>query len=179
MRIKLLCAVALGVVAGASAAAAQTTNGPQTITIESSVAPFCANFGTPPAPLNLGELAGPNGFLVSAFAGDTDREIAAGYYCNAPSTVTLKADPLVHTTVTTVADSSSFTNRVDFLASLVWNAYSGSVSSTVVDGVEIDAIEANIGAVVLTVSDPVTAGNLRPIAGAYEGAVHVTIALQN
>lgn len=175
MRIHLLSALVAGLAAHAAPALAQDS---ETITIQSSVTPFCANFTSSSTPLNLGDLSGPNGFLVSAFVGDTSREVAAGYYCNAPSKVTLKALPLLHTTVVTVSDATSFTNRVDYEASLTWDDVTGSVVSTVVDGVEILAAEANIGAVVIDVGAPSVTGNRRPVAGAYAGSVQLTIALQ-
>lgn len=174
MRIHLLCATTLGLAAFAVQASAQDADD---ITISSSVAPYCADLSASISPLNLGDLIESTGFLVTDFIGDNEREVAAGYYCNAPATVTLEATPLMHGAITTVADHSSFTNRVDYTASLEWGAVTGSVLSTLVDGDDIEATEATIGSLIIRVTDPTTAGGRRPVAGAYEGAVTLTVAL--
>ena len=177
MKKPLLCAVALGALAVYGSAAAQDSTA--VVTTTTTISPYCSSLASlpTPAPLALGELAGPTGFLVADFAGETSRQVATGFYCNAPSLVTVRAEPLVHMTVATVADSSSFTNSVDYTATLTWDNFTDSVSSSVVDGVDIDVTEANVGDLIVTVEDPATSGNRRPISGDYEGAVHLTIAL--
>ena len=175
VRNHLLSALVLGLAAHAAPALAQDR---ETINVNSEVNAFCANFAAAPAALDLGELSGANGFVVSTFAGETVREVATDYYCNAPSKVTLKAVPLTHTTITTVADASSFSNRVDYDASLTWGPdVSGSVSSTLADGDDILAAVATVGDLTVTISNPNVDGNRRPIAGAYAGAVELTVAL--
>lgn len=172
--ISRLLAAALGLSVFAAQAHAQDSD---TITIESTVTAYCADMPGAVAALNLGDLIESTGFLVDAFVGDSEREVAAGYYCNAPATVTLKASPLMHETVTTVADHTSFTNRVDYTASLEWGGVAGSVASTLADGDEIEAAQATIGALIIRVAAPTTTDNRRPVAGAYEGAVTLTVAL--
>ena len=173
VKTHLLCAVALGLAGIATAASAQDSD---TFSINSNVTPFCANTGADPAPLELGELADNNGFVVTTFAGPTTFTIP-GYYCNAPATITLSAAPLLETTMPAPSDAA-FTNRVDYLASLAWSSVNGSVNSVNNTPVDIDASSPNIGDLVVSVSDPDTAGDTRPIAGAYEGAVTLTVVVQ-
>ena len=174
MRMHLLCAATLGLSVVAAQASAQDAD---SITIETDIPAYCSNLPGSIAALNLGELIQATGFLVSDFVGDSEREVATDYYCNAPAIVTLKAEPLLHDNVTTVSDDSSFTNRVDYTASLEWGGLTGSALSTLVDGADIAAAQATIGTLTIRVGDPVTANNRRPVAGAYEGAVTLTIAL--
>jgi hypothetical protein len=91
--------------------------------------------------------------------------------------VKIVAEPLRHDTVTTVADFTSFTNRVDYTASLKWNDQDIPVVSTDSDGAEFNITQANIGDMELKISDPTVADNLRPIAGGYAGLVRLTISL--
>ena len=148
-----------------------------TLTVLSQVAPFCSELSVSSAPMNLGALTGPNGQLLPSFAGgaETQRELATSFYCNAPATVTIKATPL--TTANSTTDTASFTSRVDYTATLVWDDINGNVSSTVPGGAVIAAPEANIGPIMLTLSNPVVVNNLRPVAGDYNGQVTLTIAL--
>ena len=90
VKTHLLCAVALGLAGIATAASAQDSD---TFNINSNVTPFCANTGADPAPLELGELADNNGFVVTTFVGPTTFTIP-GYYCNAPATITLSGAAL-------------------------------------------------------------------------------------
>ena len=173
VKTHLLCAVALGLAGIATAASAQDSD---TFNINSNVTPFCANTGADPAPLELGELSDTNGFVVTTFAGPTTFTIP-GYYCNAPATITLSAAPLLETTMPAPSDAA-FTNRVDYLASLAWSSVNGSVNSVNNTPVDIAASGPTIGDMVVSVSSPDTVGNTRPIAGAYEGAVTLTVVVQ-
>src|SRR3546814_8994248 len=85
------------------------------------------------------------GQLVTEFAQNDTLTLETGFYCNAPSTVKIVAEPLRHDTVTTVADFTSFTNRVDYTASLKWNDQDLPVVSTDSDGAEFNITQANIG----------------------------------
>lgn len=176
MRTTLLRAFAFGVAAFAVPASAQDT---ETMTIQSQVAPYCSELSVNSAPMNLGNLTGTTGQVVANFNGapESTREISASFYCNAPSKITLDADPLLNDEITVIEDSSSFTNRVDYTAVLTWRDLQGSASSTLPDGQEIDAPQANTGSITLTLTDPVTSGNLRPVAGDYSGEVRLTISL--
>jgi hypothetical protein len=165
----------LGAAALAVPASAQDT---ETMTVQSEVAPYCSELTVSSVPMNLGSLTSETGQLVDDFSnGEDSREISAAFYCNAPSKITLDADPLLNDEITTIQDSSSFTNRVDYTAVLKWRDLQGSASSTLADGREIDAPQANTGSIVLTLTDPVTSNNLRPVAGDYRGEVHLTITL--
>ncbi len=175
MRTTLLCVLMLGAAAFAVPASAQDT---ETMTVQSEVPPYCSELTVSSAPMNLGSLTGTTGQLVDDFSsGEDSREISASFYCNAPSKITLVADPLLNDEITAIQDSSSFTNRVDYTAVLKWRDLQGSASSTLVDGQEIDAPQANTGSIILTLTDPVTSNNLRPVAGDYSGEVHLTITL--
>ena len=164
----------LGASLYAAPALAQDTD---TMNVQSQVAPFCSEFTANPAPMNLGSLTGPTGQIVSSFAGgaETERELATSFYCNAPSTVTITATPL--TTSNSTTDTASFTSRVDYTATLVWDDINGNVSSTAASGAVIAVPEANIGPMKLTLSNPAVVSNRRPVAGDYSGQVTLTIAL--
>lgn len=173
MKTRLLRASLLGASIVAAPAFAQDT---ETMVIQSQVAPFCSEFQSNAAPMELGMLTGPTGQIVSTFNGsETERDVAASFYCNAPSTVTITAAPL--TTPNSTTDTTSFTSRVDYTATLIWDDVQGSVSSTASSGSVINAPEANIGPMKLRVSNPAVANNLRPVAGAYSGQVTLTVAL--
>ena len=85
------------------------------------------------------------------------------------------ATPLTTTNSTT--DVASFTSRVDYTATLVWDDINGNVSSTATSGAVIAVPEANIGPMKLTLSNPAVVSNRRPVAGDYNGQVTLTIAL--
>jgi hypothetical protein len=175
VKITLLRAtLALGALVSASPAFAQDSD---TMTVQSQVAPFCSELTVSSTPMNLGTLTGPTGQLVTSFTGgaETERELATSFYCNAPSTVTIVATPL--TTPNSTTDTSSFTSRVDYTATLIWDDVNGNVSSTVTSGAVIAVPEANIGPMKLTLSNPAVANNRRPVAGDYSGQVTLTIAL--
>ena len=172
--ILLRASLLLGASAWAGPALAQDTD---TLTVQSQVAPFCSELTVSSTPMNLGSLTGPTGQTVSSFqsGAETERELATSFYCNAPSTVTITATPL--TTPNSTTDVSSFTSRVDYTATLVWDDINGNVSSTAASGAVIAVPEANIGPMKLTLSNPATASNRRPVAGDYAGQVTLTVAL--
>lgn len=152
----------------------------ESFTVQTNVPAFCSQFssGSATPAMNLGALTGATGQIVATFSStDTQRELAAQFYCNAPSTVTITAEPLMHETVTSVTDSSSFTNRVDYTAKLTWRDLEGTVSSLASSAQVIPASQANIGALTLSLSNPAVVGNRRPVAGDYAGQVRLTIAL--
>ena len=169
-------AFVLAAVASAAPAMAQDS---ATFTVQTTVPAFCSQFSVGQAPMDLGALTGATGQLVGTFASgsQTERQLATNFYCNAPSTITIKAEPLMHETVTVVTDSASFTNRVDYTATLKWNGLESAVSSTAASPQVLTATQPNIGELTLKVSDPAVVNNLRPIAGNYAGQVHLTIAL--
>ncbi|MDO9337890.1 MAG: hypothetical protein Q7T61_15955 [Caulobacter sp.] len=174
MKTHLLCAaLALGLAATASAAAAQDS---ETITINSTVSKYCKSLGTP-SPIALGELVDGVGFVVTSFAPGTNSSSVANYYCNAPATISLAATPLTQAAGSAILDPSSFTNRIDYLASLSWDNVSGSVNTLTGTPSSITSAEANTGNLTVTVTAPDTAGNKRPISGNYAGAVTVTVTL--
>ncbi|WP_077146972.1 hypothetical protein [Sphingopyxis sp. KK2] len=146
--------------------------------VTTTIPPYCSELAISSTPMNLGSLTGATGQIVNAFNGtETERQLAASFYCNAPSKVTIKAEPLRHDTVTIVGDASSFTNRVDYTAQLEWSTLTSSANSTLTDATELNATQANIGALKLTLSNPTVSNNLRPIAGDYAGQVRLTISL--
>lgn len=172
VRTHLLCAVALGVSALAGAAAAQDSD---TVTVQSTVAPYCQSLsGLPTGPLALGQLADGVGQVVDTFAGSTSVSLA-NYYCNAPTTIELEARPLRVSPWVVVSDDTSFTAEVHYVASLTWSDVSGSDNSVDAGATDITASTAKIGNLVVSVADPSTEGNRRPIAGAYEGSVVLNI----
>lgn len=162
-----------GVAFAASGALAQDTD---TITVQTTVAAYCSSLDPLEAnALALGELVGVTGFLNEDFAG-TSTATVAGYYCNAPATVTLDAEPLIRTPSVTVSDTASFTDRVDYVASLAWGSIAETNSSTAAANT-FSTTAPTSGDMTITVADPVANGNRRPIAGAYEGSVVITIAV--
>ncbi len=170
-----------GIYAGAMAltllSGAAMAQDSETLTIQTSVAPYCKALPTSGSTLQLGELADGNGFVVNEFAGFNYIGISLSHWCNAPTTVTLSTVPLLHTQVTTVTDPASFTNRVDYKAEWQWGGFSSSKLTTAGD--DVFAVNtANIGELRILVTDPFTDGNKRPIGGDYVGAVTITIAAQ-
>ena len=172
MRKQLLCAAALGLTAFALPAAAQDS---ESVVLNSSVPAFCQATPFASGSINVGDITGPLGFVVTSFAGTPQIQTGGNYYCNAPATVTLSVAPL--TNPQAVTDVSSFVNRVDFRANLVWDNVTGSANSTDAGPTAINSAEANTGVMTLSVSDPSVASGDRPIAGAYTGAVTLTVAL--
>jgi hypothetical protein len=171
----LLCAVALGLAGAAASASAQSA---ASININTTVGGYCANLGAGgDGLLALGAVSDDDGRVVTAFP--TTAHSISGYYCNKPAKVTLTAAPLMQQGVAVVTDDTSFTNRIDYQANLVWDDVSGSDPSASAGGTEISSTEANIGNLVVTVSNPDTEGNRRPIAGDYKAAVTLTVALIN
>jgi hypothetical protein len=166
----------LGALASASPAVAQDS---ATFTSQTTVPAFCSQLSVGGAPMDLGTLTGTTGQIVPAFSstGQTQRQLAANFYCNAPSTITIQADPLINTTVATVSDSTSFTNRVDYVATLKWSALQNAVSSTSPSAQVTNATQPNIGELTITLSNPSVVNNLRPVSGNYAGQVRLTIAL--
>ena len=180
MKTTLLRAIVLGAgLIAVPAMAATTTSDTETMVINTTVLPFCSEMNISETPMNLGSLTGPTGQIVNDFGGavEDERELAASFYCNAPSKVTITAEPLRNEAVPVIADSSSFTNRVDYLATLVWDDVQGNDSSTETGGQEIDVTEANIGPMTLKLSDPSVVNNLRPVAGDYTGQVRLTVSI--
>lgn len=149
----------------------------ETLTIQTTVAPYCKALPTSGSVLQLGELADGNGFVVDEFAGFNVIGISLSHWCNAPTTVTLSTVPLTHTEVTTVTDPASFTNRVEYKAAWYWGSFDRSKLTTAGDDV-FPVNTANIGPLSIAVTDPFTVGNKRPIGGDYVGAVTITIAAQ-
>lgn len=176
VKTQLLCALALGVAASASAAAAQDT---ESFTVKTKVSPYCANLAASPTPLNLGSLVDSAGKLVTTFAPVTSdtAPLATGYYCNAPATVTVQAQPLVRSPSVTVVDTDNFAARVDYRATVTWGGVMGSVNSTDTSATNYAAGTARIGDLSVQVSNPSIDGTRRPIAGAYAGAVTLTVAI--
>lgn len=166
----------LGALASAAPAMAQDS---ATFTSKTTVPAFCSQLSASATPMDLGALTGATGQIVPTFSStaQTQRQLAANFYCNAPSTITIQADPLLHTTVTTVSDATSFTNRVDYTATLKWSALQNAVSSTSPSAQVISATQPNIGELTITLSNPSVVNNLRPVAGNYAGQVRLTIAL--
>jgi len=176
VRITLLSAFLVGASAFAVPASAQNVDS-KTLIVQSTIPSYCSELGMQDETLDLGNLTGTTGQLVTEFAQNDTLTLETGFYCNAPSTVKIVAEPLRHDTVTTVADFTSFTNRVDYTASLKWNDQDLPVVSTDSDGAEFNITQANIGDMELKISDPTVADNLRPIAGGYAGLVRLTISL--
>ena len=174
MKTHLLYAIVLGLAGTASAATAQDSD---TFLAQTTIPGFCANISAQPAPLEVDELSDSEGRVVSTFTGTTSFSVPA-YYCNAPATITLKATPLKQTQGSTITNPNAFTDLVHYRANLTWDNVSGSVESTVVAGADIAAAEANYGDLTVSISNPNTIDNRRPIAGDYEGAVTLTVTLQ-
>lgn len=172
VKIKLLCAVALGLSAVASAAAAQDSD---SININSTVPKFCQSLaGLAATPLALGSLSDGVGQVVDTFSGDTSTNLST-YYCNGPATISLQALPLVRTPSVPIPDDTSFTGEVHFLASLSWSDVAISNASTATDPTVFPTGTAKTGELIVTISAPSTQGNLRPVAGDYEGSVVLNV----
>lgn len=165
-----LAAITLGLAAPASAQDSDS------ITVNSKVAPYCAGLGSA-GPLALGELIGADGHVAPTFSGPSTHSVP-GYYCNGPATIELTAAPLVQVDGGVVPPSDpDFTHRVDYVAALTWDDVAGMVASAANAPSSILTSEANIGDLIVVVSGPTTDGDRRPIAGAYEGAVTLTVTL--
>jgi hypothetical protein len=178
VKTHLLCAIALGLAGAATAASAQDGPTSSEFNINSSVLAFCSSLTAPTGALELGELTDGDGQVVETFANSPTYSVA-GYYCNAPATIELSAAPLMQTGDPVIYDEAAFTNRVDYQANLVWGVVTDASdqSAGALDVVEIDTGVANIGELKVSVSGPNTDGNRRPVAGTYEGAVTLTVAL--
>lgn len=167
-------AVAAIIICLAAPAAAQDSDA---ITVNSKVSPFCAGLGTAAEPLALGDLIGADGRVTSSFSGPSTHSVP-GYYCNGPATIELVAAPLIQADgVSVPLSDAEFTHRVDYVATLTWDDVAGMVASAANAPAGIPTTEANIGDLVIAVSGPTTDGDRRPIAGAYEGAVTLTVTL--
>lgn len=170
---------ALSALAAPAAAQVGFATSSRDLNIVTSVPAYCQTpFGSTSPSLNVGSLTGANGFAVTTFNGTTSYQSTAAYYCNAPATVTLSATPLrVTPNVDVAADQTdSFTNRVDYTAALTWNTVTGQTTSDAAAATTLTTSTANTGQIRVQISEPKVQGNRRPIAGAYEGAVTVTIA---
>jgi hypothetical protein len=172
MKTKIVCALAMGLSMTASAAAAQDSD---SITIASNVPKFCQSLtGLASAPLALGPLVDGIGQVVSAFSGDTGTNLTT-YYCNGPATISLDANPLVRTPALAISDTGSFTNEVDYIASLYWSGIAISNASSAAAATVFPTTKATTGELTVSVSAPDTRGNLRPVAGDYEGSVVLNV----
>lgn len=176
MKTTLLRAFVLGAGLVAVPALAQDS---ETFGVQTTVAPFCSEMTISSVPMNLGNLTGATGQVVNDFGGATEseRELAASFYCNAPSKVTITADPLLNAGAPLITDTTSFTNRVDYVATLHWDDVQGNDSSLETAGEQITVGQANIGQMKIKLSDPTVANNKRPVAGDYAGQIHLTVAL--
>lgn len=169
---------ALSALAAPAAAQVGFATSSRDLNIVTSVPAYCQTpFGSTSPSLDVGSLTGANGFAVTTFNGTTSYQSTAAYYCNAPATVTLSATPLrVTPNVDVAADQTdSFTNRVDYTATLTWNTVTGQTTSDAA-AATLTTSTANTGQIRVEISEPKVQGNRRPIAGAYAGAVTVTIA---
>jgi hypothetical protein len=169
VKIHLLCAVALGLAGSATAASAQTS-----ININSSVPAYCSALTPPAGPLSLGVFAEADGRLPDAFPTAATYSVD-GYYCNMPSKVTILATPLMNTAPGTY-DPAVYSAKIDYSADLVWGGLSGAETSLDGTASELLVPTAHIGTFALTFSAPSTAGDIRPLAGAYSGTVSLTVA---
>lgn len=171
----LLCGLVAGLASLAATASAQDSD---SLTVKSKVNPYCSTLSeTVAAPLNLGSLTNSDGRAVTTFEGTTSRDLGS-YYCNGPATITLTAGALIQTANTVIVEPASFTNRIDYLATLTWDDVVRTVATDAVAPAVSSVPEANIGSLIVSVSNPAAPGNRRPIAGAYAGSVTVTVALQ-
>ena len=120
VKTTLIGAGVLTALAIASPAMAQDS---ATFTAQTTVPAYCSQFSSGQTPMDLGTLTGPSGQILTTFGSgaQTERQLSSNFYCNAPSTITIKADPLVEEAGTTVTDPD-FTNRVDYTATLTWSA---------------------------------------------------------
>ena len=176
VRKTLITALMAGAAVYALPAAAQDVGSAQ-MTVQTTIPTYCSELASPDETLDLGGLTNATGQLVTTFAQNSTKQLATGFYCNAPSKVKIEAVPLKHDTITTVGDADSFTNRVDYTASLTWNDQNLQVLSTDADGEEFEVAQANIGDMALEISQPKVDGNRRPIAGDYDGLVRLTISI--
>lgn len=173
MKSPILCATALAAAALAGAASAQDSG---SITIQSSVGPYCTALPISGSTLQLGELADANGRVRDEFQGFVGTYIPT-YWCNAPTTVTLATTPLMNTQTPVVTDPASFTNRVDYTAKWEWGSLSRTKSSAAGDDTSLVAT-ANTGQLVVSAYSPFTESDKRPVAGAYVGTVTLTVVPQ-
>ncbi len=175
VRTQLLCLATAALCATAGAASAQSA---ASASVNTTVAPFCASMSPgSPSSMALDSLVGPTGQLSPSFSGTTSYSLT-GYYCNAPANITLSAAPLRPSAPVTVSDTASFTDRVDYAVALAWDDVNLQVLSATGTPAQLTTSEANVGALTVTVSDPVTENNKRPVAATYEAAVTLTIAPQ-
>lgn len=176
MKYHLLGAIALGLAASANAAFA--ADDADTMNVQTTVGKYCTTLAsTSPTPLALGALTDTDGRVVTSFlGGDTTRDLGA-FRCNSAATVILSAEPLTQTLDSVNTDTQSFTKRVDYTANVEWNAFQNTVNSVDDQPATLSTSAATTGNVIVSVSNPTTDGNRRPIAGAYAGQVTLTVTL--
>ena len=185
VRNTLITALMAGAAIYALPASAQTANTDvrsAELAVETNIPGYCSDLAAlgPDDMLNLGSLANSTtGQLVEEFEQNASKELSGSFYCNAPSKVKIEVQPLTNAAIASVSDSTSFTNRVDYTASLEWGGRDLTVASTEAGGQEFEIEQATIGTMELKLSDPRVEGsrNLRPVAGDYEGKVILTISL--
>lgn len=170
------CAAAAAMIAASVLVTAVQAQSNESVGVESQVSFMCADASGVSDPLVLGDLAGADGYVVESFAGESVWTLP-DYWCNAPSLLTFELEPLTNQDVSGDG-GANFTTRIDYSVSLSWNGASGAIHSDAASPTVIEADEAGVGDLVLTVSDPRTAAGRRLTAGGYAGAISITVTRQ-
>lgn len=183
MKIALMAASALSLIAAPAFAQNQTT-----VNVTGNVAALCGAGGH--------SSGGASGDQIVTVAGgaltDADGRVEAkvlnfnlgNLWCNGPSSVSVKVNPLMHKTITSGFDTRSFFNRIDMvfdgpLTTLYFPGGTGDTNSSATGqyngtiGKAFETGQGEYAASSLTLIAPPTD---RPLAGDYAGSVVVTVA---
>lgn len=172
---KSIIIAAVGVVACAGAASAQSVTG--TVDIDGSVAERCL-FTTPSAVISVGELAlpaaNPNAGKLDASKLDGESRTLSGWCNGTAAEMSVEADPLLNVDYTS-APPSGFVRRIDYTATATANGVDASDTSSTGGSGSGETVGIFVGDVVVELSGSSTAGNALLVAGDYEGEVRVTL----
>jgi hypothetical protein len=172
MRKSLLLLAPIALIA--TPALAQSADATGTVSIDGSVAGRCL-FTTPSATISLDELAlsgaDTNAGKLNTAAVNGESATLVGWCNNAAAGMTVQAFPLLNT----ATSATGFTNRVDFTATALANAASGTDSSLVAGSGAQVSVGMFAGNVDVTLSGSSAPGNALLVAGTYNGSVEVTL----
>jgi hypothetical protein len=176
MRTQIFIFAALGLVASAAPAAAQSS--PGTVTVNGAVADRCL-FTTPSATINITELSqsgtGASAGRLDATTVDGQQRTLVGWCNGTSATMTVEAKPLLNSDFTS-APPSGFDRRVDYTATAVANTKTATDTSVGNPGAGSPvAVGLFTGDVVVTLSGASTPTSGLLVAGRYGGEVVVTL----
>jgi spore coat protein U-like protein len=184
MKIALMAASALAMIAAPAFAQNQTT-----VNVTGSVAALCGAGGHSSGGTSSNQIVPVNAGALSDSDGRVDAKTVnfnlANLWCNGPASLSVKVNPLMHTSITDPAtyDSSSFFNRIDMsfsgqLTSLYFPGGTGDTSSAGTgqyNATRTSAFETGSGTYAAATLTLIAPSQDRPLAGDYAGTVVVTV----